>query len=173
MRCSPIASWPGVRHAIYLTIIAAVTGLAANAINPRGIAIRCTASQPLHEVDLSELRNGEKPPLLGTVQVRQLADRGGALFIDARTASEYAAGHIAGAINIPYEELFAHLEVINALPREPWLICYCDGPPCDLSHLLAMELVNMGFVRVAIYEPGLEAWQQVAATSSAEEAHHD
>ena len=45
-----------------------------------------------------------------------------------------------------------------SLPKDNWLICYCDGPQCDLSELLAYQLMELGFEKVAIYHEGIEGW---------------
>jgi rhodanese-related sulfurtransferase len=46
----------------------------------------------------------------------------GALLIDVRTASEYAAGHVAGAINIPVDDLSSRLSEIS-IDRQ--IVVYC------------------------------------------------
>jgi rhodanese-related sulfurtransferase len=46
----------------------------------------------------------------------------GALLIDVRTASEYAAGHVAGAINIPVDDLPSRLGEID---RGRPIVVYC------------------------------------------------
>lgn len=62
--------------------------------------------------------------LTPTVQWSDLHDRvaGGATLIDVRTPAEHAAGCIPGSINVPVDELRAHLD---ELPRED-LIVYCQ-----------------------------------------------
>jgi rhodanese-related sulfurtransferase/DNA-binding transcriptional ArsR family regulator len=47
--------------------------------------------------------------------------------LDTRPASEYAAGHIAGAISVPVEELQHRLK---GLPRGREYVAYCRGPYC-------------------------------------------
>jgi len=43
--------------------------------------------------------------------------------IDVRTAEEYAAGHVPGAVHVPIDELEAHLD---ALPRDRTVVPYCN-----------------------------------------------
>lgn len=46
----------------------------------------------------------------------------GALLIDVRTPGEYAAGHIDGAVNIPYDRIALEL---SDIPKDRPIIVYC------------------------------------------------
>lgn len=52
---------------------------------------------------------------------------GDVVVLDARPANEYAAGHIAGAISVPVDELQKRLE---RLPKRKDYVAYCRGPYC-------------------------------------------
>ncbi len=49
-------------------------------------------------------------------------DNGEALFLDVRSQSSYAAGHIPGAVSIPLVELRPRIEELD--PNQ-WIITYC------------------------------------------------
>ncbi len=49
-------------------------------------------------------------------------DSGAAVFLDVRSASSYATGHIPGALSIPLGELEAR---IGELDPDQWIITYC------------------------------------------------
>jgi rhodanese-related sulfurtransferase/DNA-binding transcriptional ArsR family regulator len=49
------------------------------------------------------------------------------IILDARPANEYQAGHIAGAISIPIDELQHRL---RSLPADKEYVAYCRGPYC-------------------------------------------
>jgi phage shock protein E len=53
---------------------------------------------------------------------RQLVERG-ALLVDVRTPGEFASGHIAGAINIPVQELDGRLAELGSKSRPVVLYC--------------------------------------------------
>ena len=55
---------------------------------------------------------------------------GDVVVLDVRPASEFAAGHVAGAINIPAEDI---TEQLKRLPRGKQVVAYCRGPLCALS----------------------------------------
>lgn len=67
------------------------------------------------------------------------AGKEGCILIDLRSEEEYRAGHIPGAVNIPYEELAEQKEHI----RKYLLFLYCDRG--NTSLLAARDLDQEGF----------------------------
>ena len=49
------------------------------------------------------------------------------IVLDTRPASEYIAGHIAGAISVPVDDLQRRL---RELPKDKEYVAYCRGPYC-------------------------------------------
>lgn len=47
----------------------------------------------------------------------------GARLVDVRSAAEFAAGHLPGAINLPVDELGARLDEVG--PRDKPVVVYC------------------------------------------------
>ena len=88
--------------------------------------------------------------------------------IDARSKEGYLEGHIPGAINIPYEQYFDYEEQISNFPEDKWLVCYCDGPPCELGAQMAEELKLRDFKKVAVYRGGINDWKQHASLAVSE-----
>ena len=85
--------------------------------------------------------------------LKELSERRGeALLVDVRTPSEYAAGHVPGAINIPMEQVEARLEDLN--PGSPIvLICQSGGR----AQLTARLLEGCG-KQVTVLDGGTSAW---------------
>jgi rhodanese-related sulfurtransferase len=54
-------------------------------------------------------------------------DGGQVLVLDVRPEAEYAAGHIPGAVNVPYDQLAARLA---ELPERSDIVAYCRGRYC-------------------------------------------
>lgn len=75
--------------------------------------------------------------------------------LDVRPSHEYAAGHLPGAINIPFATLEQHLSELD--PQQE-IVAYCRGPHC----ILAFEAVNMlrakGF-QIRRLQEGYPQWQ--------------
>lgn len=82
----------------------------------------------------------------------------GVKFIDARSADEFAEGHIKGAVNIPFYGSENYLDVINSLNKNEIVVTYCSGADCDISILSGDELFEMGFNRVYVFIGGYDEW---------------
>lgn len=80
---------------------------------------------------------------------------GAMLLLDVRPALEFAAGHLAGAVSIPLEELPARL---SELPTEPLIVTYCRGPLCVYADE-ALGLIQASGRRGARLEEGVAEWQ--------------
>lgn len=98
------------------------------------------------------------PKALGLDRALELYLGGTAVFVDARMPDEFAAGHIPGAVNLPYDDLESHLDVLGFLPEDGLVVTYCDGTECELSLELADELTAMGFNQVRVFFGGWEQW---------------
>jgi len=88
-----------------------------------------------------------------------------ALIIDAREPEEYRAGHIPGAISLPYEQVITDPAALESLEtgNRP-IIAYCGGGECEVSLSLAHELVALGYERVAVYVGGFPEWEASGMT---------
>ncbi|MGI6068943.1 MAG: rhodanese-like domain-containing protein [Blautia sp.] len=62
-----------------------------------------------------------------------------AVIIDLRDEEEYAAGHVAGAWNLPYGKW----EERRELPKDKILVLYCDRGGASLD--VARRLVKRGY----------------------------
>jgi rhodanese-related sulfurtransferase len=79
----------------------------------------------------------------------------GVVLIDVRTAGEFAAGHIAGAVNIDVKAPdFA--QRTNALDKTARYALYCHSG--TRSAAAAQKMTAAGFDHVADLAGGLQAW---------------
>ena len=94
----------------------------------------------------------------------------GAIVIDARVASEYAEGHIKGAINVPYREKSAKDVNFDAsqdefnlakLPADKAasLVIYCNGPECWKSFKASTVAIKGGYTNIHWYREGFPDWK--------------
>lgn len=65
--------------------------------------------------------------------------------------------HIAGSINIPFEQLESRLD---RLDKQAETIVYCSNYQCTASAHAARILKEKGFSRVYAYEAGMAEWYQ-------------
>ena len=83
-----------------------------------------------------------------------------AIIIDARESEEFQIAHIAGAINIPFDDYEKYMDPIDALKYDDIFIIYCSGGECSLSLDLAdVFFSEMAFENVFVFEGGLPAWK--------------
>jgi rhodanese-related sulfurtransferase len=75
--------------------------------------------------------------------------------LDVRPATEYAAGHLPGAVSIPVGELRRRLA---ELPADREIVAYCRGPYCAFAHEAVGLLRDEGFAARRL-EDGLPEWQ--------------
>jgi rhodanese-related sulfurtransferase len=147
-------------------VVATVVGIAVNAARPDGLAL-IQAGAPVATAAHGDASDppataAEAPLPEGAVslaQVKQAVDTGSAVIIDARSVAEYDEGHLPGSINIPHDRIPEFMETLNNdVPMDADVICYCQGPDCDFSDLLATELKVMGYQKVSVFHGGWEQW---------------
>jgi rhodanese-related sulfurtransferase/DNA-binding transcriptional ArsR family regulator len=79
----------------------------------------------------------------------------GVVILDTRPAAEYAAGHIAGAISVPVEDLQRRL---RELPKDKEYVAYCRGPYCVYADR-AVEILRAKGRRARRLLEGLPEWK--------------
>ena len=77
------------------------------------------------------------------------------IILDTRPANEYLAGHIAGAISVPVDELQRRLK---QLPKGKEYVAYCRGPYCVYADR-ALELLRASGRRARRLLEGFPEWQ--------------
>src|SRR5512144_213072 len=79
------------------------------------------------------------------------------VIIDVRTRREYEAGHVPGAIHVPFYTLLVRQDDVPG-PRERPLVVYCEhGPRAGVARL-ALRLV--GFTDVRYLDGHMAGWKQ-------------
>ncbi len=77
------------------------------------------------------------------------------VILDARPASEYIAGHIAGAISVPVDDLQRRLA---QLTKNKVYVAYCRGPYCVYADR-AVELLRANGRRARRLRDGFPEWR--------------
>ena len=139
------------KAACQIVAILGVTAIAVAAkyhLNPDSRLALYLVAEPLgaNEVLLTEVLAWEEPPV----------------WIDARADSEYAKGHIPGAISLN-EQNFDSQMVANAeklLDHTTQFIVYCDRQACQASKKVAERLEEIGLMKVKVLRNGWRAWQE-------------
>jgi rhodanese-related sulfurtransferase len=92
---------------------------------------------------------------IGKVEaLKELMTSGSVLVVDVRETTEYAEGHIPGAINIPIRELAKNLDKIRT--DEPVVLTCASGLRCTLA-MPALHL--LGYTNVRTFPPSFNGWK--------------
>lgn len=86
--------------------------------------------------------------------LRRMSD-GGVVVLDVRPEPEFAAAHIAGAVNVPLAELPGRL---GDLPRDARIVAYCRGQFCAMSPEAVRILRREGY-QAQVLDGGLPEWR--------------
>ena len=122
---------------------------------------RCLIGLAAIALSLAVLLSCSRSAAETTISQADLADRIVAqrapLILDVRTASEFASGHIPGAVNIPHSELPRRIGELEAgSDRE--IVVYCEvGGRAEKA---ASELRRAGFTAVLHLQGDMRAWRE-------------
>lgn len=108
--------------------------------------------------------------LVTATQVRTALESHSAILIDARSESEYAAGHIPGAVSVPYAEISAQALGFDASKdtfdfgalypnHASTYIFSCNGIECWKSYKAATWALRHGYQHVLWFRGGFPAWK--------------
>ena len=75
--------------------------------------------------------------------------------LDVRTPEEYAAGHVPGAVNVPYDQVASHLAEI---PKDKDVVLYCRSG--RRTGLAAEVLEANGYTKLGHLQGDMQAWLQ-------------
>jgi rhodanese-related sulfurtransferase len=109
---------------------------------------------------LPEIPDVGRPIEIKLSAAKKFFDAGAALFVDAREASDYAAGHVPGAVNLPFDESVTdpgRLEKLDGRGK-PYIV-YCGGGGCEVSIQMAGALIQVGHKKVLVFEGGYPEWE--------------
>jgi rhodanese-related sulfurtransferase/DNA-binding transcriptional ArsR family regulator len=121
-------------------------------------ALRLVAEKRLAELDrLVREHFGDRDPAepVEMTELMARARKGGVVILDTRPPLEFAAGHIAGAVSVPVEEL---QERLRALPKNKEYVAYCRGPYCIYADQ-AVEILRAGGRRARRLLEGFPEWK--------------
>jgi len=121
-------------------------------------ALRSVAEQNNAEVDrlintYLTVKDTLEPVLAGELLDR--VRKGLVTVLDVRPPDEYAAGHIAGAVNVPLAELEKYLRKLK--PKKE-IVAYCRGPHCVLSYD-AVEKLRARGIKARRLKEGFPEWK--------------
>ena len=151
-----VSAFPrALRQSMLLLGIAVVLALAVNALRGDGIPLVADRSSAAR-LAVSADNNGG----VSLEEAMQFYQKGGAIFVDARSPEQYMEGHIAGALNVPWQETDDPIGPVLEKVTDPRtvIITYCDGEACTLGEELAEMLREVDYENVRVLINGWTLW---------------
>jgi len=105
------------------------------------VAFAAIASEPVTNVAPDDL------------QARQQQVHEDLYVLDVRTPEEFVGGHVAGAVNIPFDQVAARLDEV---PKDKDVVLYCKSG--RRAGLAAEVLANHGYTRLQHLEGDIVGW---------------
>ena len=133
--------------------------LASERVAELWAAMRDVAAQHVAEVVvLAHDYLGERADVeqLSAAELQERLSRGDVVVLDVRPESEYQAGHIAGALSAPLEQLAS---VAAALPGRRQVVAYCRGPYCVYADD-AVRLLRSQGLQARRLDVGFPEWRR-------------
>jgi rhodanese-related sulfurtransferase len=110
--------------------------------------------RPAVRDDLASVRPMDGVEIMGRAELMDAVREGRVVVLDVRPADEYAAGHLEGAVSIPWDGL---AERLNEIPADIEVVAYCRGRYCVLSNRAVHLLLQHGF-DARLSEEGIAEW---------------
>jgi rhodanese-related sulfurtransferase/DNA-binding transcriptional ArsR family regulator len=132
--------------------------LADPAVTDISRAVRTIAEHRLAELDRlvrDHFADRSTAEAIGMEELLKRARSHDVVILDTRPASEYIAGHIAGAISVPMEDLQRRL---RQLPKNKEYVAYCRGPYCVYADN-AVEILRSKGRRAQRLLDGFPEWR--------------
>src|ERR1700755_1647269 len=87
---------------------------------------------------------------------RRMAAHESPLLLDVRTPVEYREGHLAGALNVPVDEVAARHGVLG-IPLDREVVVYCKSG--KRAARARDSLQSLGYTNVKLLEGSADAWR--------------
>lgn len=142
---------------------AMVIAFIVNALSPAGIPLLGQWDESVGVVRADPNDETAVPGLeIDRIEIaKQVYDQGAALFVDARSETDFNAGHIKGAVSLPVGEFEMNIEAfLNQYPPDQDIIVYCSGRTCEDSHHLAEMLIEFDYGNVSVMIDGFTGWME-------------
>ena len=137
-------------QAALLVVVGALAGAVFNTVRHEGLPWSSTVPAPGAE--------GAVPSVSAADAWREYR-KGLVQFIDARSAGEYEAGHLPGALSLPVEQAGDLADGVR-IPAGRTAVIYCSDPACPKSAQLASLLSKRGLTGLKVMPEGWAGWYE-------------
>jgi len=134
-------------------IVALLCGVIYHVANDEGLLANTLAT-----ASIQRAHRGNFIPKTGERKVHKLLDSD-TVFIDARLARDYQAGHLEGAISVPVDANDVELQKTTAdISKDSRIVMYCQSSACKYAEIVAIKLITDGFSNISIFRGGWAEW---------------
>ena len=93
---------------------------------------------------------------IDAIEAKSLHDRG-VVFLDSRGKDLYWRGHIPGATNLFFHQVWDSLSKLVDINSE--IVFYCVDPKCHLAAHSSAQALTLGYTKVYYFAGGFSAWE--------------
>ena len=138
---------------IGLVVISLVFGMIYHFANDAGFLANANAT-----ASIQQAHAGNFIPKISERKVQKLLDSD-TVFIDARFARDYKAGHLKGALSIPVDGNDVERQEATAdIPKDSRIVMYCQSSRCKYAEIVAIKLKDDGFSNISVFKGGWVEW---------------
>jgi rhodanese-related sulfurtransferase len=107
---------------------------------------------------------GRSPVIQRETLAAQIAAGTGPLVLDVRSGSEYDAGHVPGAINLPFQSVASRHEELAVAAGAPIVVYCAHGPRAAWA---GRALRKAGYTHVLYLDGHMTAWKKAGLPTEA------
>jgi rhodanese-related sulfurtransferase len=137
-----------------LGIAALLCGMLYHFADEEGLLVNASGA-----ASIQEAHQGNFIPKISERELSKLLN-GDAVFIDARYARDFEAGHLEGALSVPVDANDVKRETAMAqVAKDARIVVYCQSAGCKFAEKVAIEFMRDGFSNVSIFKGGWSEWE--------------
>ena len=106
--------------------------------------------------------------MIDVPQAKELFERGDVAFVDVRAPSEFALGHIPGAVNLSAVSALSKDSLFSVCAEGDPVAFYCHGKHCMLSAYAAAKAILWGYRDVYYFAEGFPGWESAGLSIEAD-----
>lgn len=134
-------------------VMALLCGTLYHFVNNEGLLANANATASIQEAHV-----GNFIPKVSEKKVHKLLDSG-TVFIDARIARDYEAGHLEGSISVPVDANdVERRKATDHISKDARIVLYCQSAKCKFAETVAVKLMDDGFSNISIFRGGWAEW---------------
>jgi len=153
MMSRPCSFGLSIAQAAGLTIVVLLWAMTYHFADDEGFLAHPDATAAIQQAHLDSFI-----PKLTERQVRKLLNTD-TVFIDARLPTDFEAGHLKGAINVPANTCQdEHQKAMSDVAKDARVVIYCQNAGCPFAKKVAIKLITDGYSNVSLFRGGWQKW---------------